>query len=106
MPVKNMSTTTAMAAAAALAALLAAGSAIDMNELGMSWADSFSVGGRCYCDTNYDHDIGKAKPGAGGTGRASAPELALTSSASGILQAPTLWLALKDAQYQSSRRAG
>ncbi|MEN0063230.1 MAG: hypothetical protein AAGA48_13835 [Myxococcota bacterium] len=25
---------------------------------GPGWSDSYSVDGRCYCDTTYDHDIG------------------------------------------------
>ena len=25
---------------------------------GRSWADSYSVGDRCYCETTFDHDIG------------------------------------------------
>ena len=24
----------------------------------MSWADSYSIGGKCYCDTSFDHNIG------------------------------------------------
>ena len=24
-----------------------------------SWRDSYSIGGKCYCDTTYDHEVGK-----------------------------------------------
>jgi hypothetical protein len=29
-----------------------------MENIGMGWADSFSIGGKCYCHTSFDHNIG------------------------------------------------
>ena len=36
----------------------------------LTWADSYSIGGKCYCDTTYDHNIGGLNvPGTGMTVR-------------------------------------
>lgn len=36
-------------------------SAVPLSQVGMSWADSYSIGGACYCKSTYDHDIGSVK---------------------------------------------
>lgn len=30
---------------------------LSLDNMNMSWADSYSVGGKCYCASNFDHGL-------------------------------------------------
>lgn len=49
-------------------AFLSICNAAPLNQLDISWADSYSIGGACYCDSSFDHNIGSVKV-AGPAGR-------------------------------------